>query len=174
MAPITPPSLFGIDPDETWNFTPPECKGMEDPIVIKLKTPDAALDELIEEEDMKIHIEARKAVPEVVATLQRIEKIKPEDRTEDDKAAFAQANEAFIMASVAAAEKVDRLALQRRALGACVVGWSGLKTPSGKDAPFPDKPEEVIDRLSKALRASVFAAIKRGATITKEEQASLT
>lgn len=173
MAPITPPSLFGIDPDETWNFTPPECEGMEDPIVIKLKTPDAALDELIEEEDMKIHLEARKAVPEVVATLQRIEKIKPEDRTEDDKAAFAQANEAFILASVAAAEKVDRLALQRRALGACVVGWN-LKTRSGKPVEFPSKPEEIIDRMSKALRASVFAAIKRGATITKEEQVSLT
>lgn len=175
MNPIIAPTLFGIDPDEIWHYTPeafaalPEGKRP----VFHLKAPDAALDQLMEDEQQKIFADARKAIgADKVAEMRALGKI--EDKTDEQKRRSEELDAAWMEAFIDAAQKTDRLALQRRVLGFCVAGWTGFATARGKAIAFPSEPSKVIDCMSKELRADIFAAIKRGVELTDEEKESLT
>ena len=177
MGAITPPTLFGIDPDETWDYTPkialdlPEDKRP----TFKLRPPDAALDQLMEDEASALFAAVRKTVPaDQVAELRALDKIPEKDRTPDQVARLEALNAAWSEAVVDAASKQDRIAIQRRVLGYCVIGWSNLLTPKGKPVERPKDDSKVIDALSKVLRADLFLAIKNGMEITEADKASLT
>jgi hypothetical protein len=177
MGTIIPPTLFGIDPDETWDYTPAafrELPEAERP-VFHLKAPDAALDQLMDDEASALFAAVRKSIPkDQIAELRALDAIKKDDRTEAQASRLDELNAAWNEAVVDAAAKSDRLDIQRRVLGFCVAGWSNLKTTRGKTLDRPKEDAKVVDSLSKALRAEIFLAIKQGMEITPEEKASLT
>lgn len=175
MDPIIPPTLFGIDPDEIWHYTPKSFEALPESNrpVFHLKAPDAALDQLMEDEQQKIFADARKAIgADKVAEMRALAKIN--EKSAEQNARADELDIAWMEAFIDTAQKTDRLAIQRRVLGACVTGWTGFATSRGRAIPFPSEPSKVIDCMGKELRADIFAAIKRGAELTEEEKASLT
>lgn len=176
MGAINPPTLFGIDPDETWDYTPQVAQDLPEASrpVFRLRSPDAALDQLMDDEQSSLFNAVRKAIPrDQVAELRALDKIAKDDRTPEQQARLDALNEAWNEAVVDAAAKLDRLDLQRRVLGYCIVSWSNLRTARGKAVERPKDDAKVVDFLSPPLRADLLAAIKRGVDITPEEKASL-
>jgi hypothetical protein len=176
MGTIIPPALFGIDPDETWDYTPASAVGLPEAQrpVFRLRSPDAGLDQLMEDEASTLYAAVRKTMGSKIAELRALGDVLEKDRTDEQKAKIEALNAEWSEAFVDAAQKTDRTAIQRRVLGFCVVGWDNLCTPSGKAVLRPKDDAKVIDSLGKVLRADVFAAIKRGIEVTPEEKASLT
>jgi len=175
VDPIIPPALFGIDPDETWPFVPAAARELPEVRrpVFHLKAPDAALDQLMEDEQQAIYTAARKAIgADVVAEMRMLGKL--ESPTDDQKRRTEELDILWMEAFIDAAQKADRVALQRRVIGACLTGWDNFLNKSGKPIQFPTDQAKVIDCLGKELRAEIFAAIKRGAELTDAEKESLT
>lgn len=184
-----PPELYGIDPEETWAYTPTAYRTLpeSDRFTLTLRSPDAALDHLMESEDSKIHSAVRKAVPVAIQTMsmlsRRIDAVrkaesnpdKPEDECLSAEEVLAR-QEALTAWSVAFSEelsKSDRTELMRRVLGFCVVSWKGLKNRNGAEIKIPAA-SKIIDSLPKGVRLEVFDAIKDGVKVSQEEKASLT
>jgi hypothetical protein len=172
---ITPPELFGIDPDETWDFTPERAAHLpeEKRPVFTLKAPDAALGDIMGAADDKVAAAARKARPEAAKAIVDLRGIKEEERTPEQSEAFARAMEDFSEAWIAAAEQEDRVSLQRKVFAKCVVSWRNFRGRGGKDLGFPADPSRIVDYFPGALRGELFAAIQAGAVVTDEEKESL-
>lgn len=186
---VLPPELYGIDPDETWEFTPKAYRGLPeaDKLVVTLRSPDAALDHLIESEDAKIHAAVRKAIPETIQALTRLSRkidaarkangrpdlpeaecLTPQEQAEREGSINAWAAY-FALES----EKSDRVELLRRVFAQCITSIKGLCNRSGKPLIVAD-PKKYIDALPKQIRVEIFEAINQGIQITSEEKASLT
>lgn len=177
MGTIIPPAMFGIDPEETWDFVPSAWRDLpkEEQASFALKAPDAGLDQAMEDEQSALVAAVRKTIPEKDrAEFRKLSAIAEDARTEEENARLAALDEAWSSAFIAAIEKTDRVAMQRRVLALCVAGWTNYRTKSGKLVAWPKDPQKIIDCLGPALRAEIFAAVKRGAEITSEEKASLT
>lgn len=173
---ITAPELFGIDPDETWDFVPTLSEGLpeQDRPVFTLRAPDAGLADLMALNDDKARAEAHRACPAEVVTINALRKIPEAERTEQQASDYAEAVAKFGEAWIAAAEKIDRVSLQRKVFAKCVTGWRNFRRKDGKELPFPADSSRIVDFMPGALRGEVFAAIQAGATVTDEERASLT
>ena len=196
-----PPELFGFDPDETWEYTPIGYRSLpkEKRLVLTLKAPDVALDHLMETEESEMRRAVRSAVPEAVATMNRLrivaqksraaallntqdeaEKVEIEARTipdllsEEGKDEYAKAVEEWAGAVLAYEEKrEDRFAVMRRVLGSCVASWTGLVTPKGKVIPRPENDADVLERLPKGVRVEVYNVLREGSRPTEEVMESL-
>jgi hypothetical protein len=196
-----PPELFGFDPDETWEYTPIGYRSLpkEKRLVLTLKAPDVALDQLMEAEESEMRRAVRAAVPEAVATMNRLRivaqkaraaallnaqddeaKAEIEERTipamlnDEQRDEYAKAVEAWAGAAMAYDEKrEDRFAVMRRVLGACVASWTGLVTPKGKAVPRPENDADVLERLPKPVRAEVYNVLREGSRPTEEVMESL-
>lgn len=196
-----PPELFGFDPEETWEYTPIGYRSLpkEKRLVLTLKAPDVALDQLMEAEESEMRRAVRAAVPEAVATMNRLRivaqkardaailnapddvaKAEVEARTipdlldGDQKDEYSRAVEAWAGAVMAYEEnREDRFSVMRRVLGACVVSWTGLVTPKGKAIQRPEKDADVLERLPKPVRAEVYNVLREGSRPTEEVMESL-
>ena len=196
-----PPELFGFDPDETWEYTPIGYRSLpkEKRLILTLKAPDVALDHLMETEESEMRRAVRAAVPDAVATMNRLRivaqkaraaallnaqddeaKAEIEGRTipdmlsEEQRDEYAKAVEAWAGAVMAYEEnREDRFAVMRRVLGSCVVSWTGLVTPKGKAVPRPENDADVLERLPKPVRAEVYSVLREGSRPTEEVMESL-
>lgn len=173
---ITPPELFGIDPDETWDFTPPSAAALPEDSrpIFTLRAPDAALGDLMAAADERVATEARKACPEAAKTLAALRLVPEKERTPEQAESHAKALEEFGNAWVNAGQKEDRAGLQRKVFAKCVIGWRNFRDRRWRALPFPSDPLRIVDFFPGALRGDLFAAIQSGATVTDEEKASLT
>jgi len=172
---ITPPELFGIDPDETWEFSPSLAADLPEerrPIFI-LKAPDAGLGDIMAAADDRAAREARKACPEAARTIVELRAVPEELRTPEQKEAHSRALDAFQSAWVDASEKEDRAGIQRKVFAKCVVSWRNFRGRGGKDLGFPADPSRIVDYFPGALRGELFAAIQAGAVVADEEKESL-
>lgn len=172
---ITPPELFGIDPDETWEFSPSLAADLpeEKRPVFTIKAPDAALGDIMAAADDRVATAARKACPEAARTIVELRAIPEEQRTLEQVAAHARALDEFSSAWVDAGQKEDRAGIQRKVFAKCVLGWRNFRGRGGKDLGFPADPSRIVDYFPGALRGELFAAIQAGAVVTEEEKASL-
>jgi|GEM_PF-4097227 len=176
MGTIIPPALFGIDPDETWDYIPEKARELPDDMkpVFILSAPDAALDQEMEMEESKVRKAVLSAFPsEEYAEIGALDKIPAKERTEEQVARHRELNHKWLLKWLEESNKVDSLPLMRKAFAKCVRGWKNVRTPR-KALDFPSDPAKVVDMLSRELRTELFLAIKTGMEVTPEEKASLT
>jgi len=177
MGTIIPPALFGIDPDEVWEYIPKAARDLpkEAQPVFRLKSPDAAMDHRMDSEETKVFNEARKALgKEKVAAMRTLQAVKEEDRTTEQKEGLEELAAAWVDAFTEAAENSGMASIQFDLLSACVAGWDNFRTASGKAIAFPSVAAKIPDCLGSRLRGELVEAIKKGIEITPEEKASLT
>lgn len=196
-----PPELFGFDPEETWEYTPIGYRSLpkEKRLVLTLKAPDVALDHLMESEEAEMRRAVRAAVPEAIATMNRLRIVAEKSRSvallnaqgdeakaeiearmvpdllsDEQREEYSKAVEVWAGAVMAYDEKrEDRFSVMRRVLGACVVSWTGLVTPKGKAIPRPESDADVLERLPKPVRAEVYNVLREGSRPTEEVMESL-
>lgn len=189
MPDINPPLLFGIDPDETWDYVPKDCRAakMTEPVFILRP---ASLATSIKREALIAEItkEVRAAVPDAIETLRDYEKAGgklaplPEGATDAEKAEYAEKKEAIKKAledwAAAWADAVTDRAAEEQAitekyLSEGVAGWRGLPSPSGKMIDFEANKGRLTEVLRGKIASEICEAIAAGATLSHEEQVGL-
>lgn len=164
---ITPPLLFGVDPDETWDYIPKAAKkaGLSLPCVI-LKAPSLAAtvqrDELISEWRKAALALEPTVLDEIAALTGGKFKIAPlkEDATEEEAREYVERVKEFSRLNLRWSEAHEKVspqfrereeAINLRILSESITGWRGLQSASGKAIEF----EKVAGRLGEVFRGDL-------------------
>lgn len=176
MGTIIPPALFGIDPDEVWEYVPEKARNLPEgqAPTFTLSAPDAALDQEMELAESALRRAVKDAFPaDEYAEIVQIETTDKEKRTEEQNARYPVLLAKWVAKWSEEANKVDQLPLMRKVFAKCVKGWKNFRTPK-KELVFPSDASKIVDMLSRELRTEMFLAIKKGMEVTQEERESLT
>lgn len=172
------PILFGVDPDETWSYTPKAVRGTSQKTTFLLKPPRLALAVKREELSEAIAAKARAASPgaaeSVLALSGKDGKALP-DLTDEQKRERVEANVRWLDAwKTAEKDHADAIKASDEAiLSECVVGWSDLPGPTGKPLDFAVLGPRLLEVLRGPIRAELVAAALKGASLSREDAEGL-
>jgi len=189
MPNINPPLLFGIDPDETWEYLPKAVRaaGATEPVFV-LKSPSLAISIKREAFLSEITASARAAAPEALQVLRSLNttggKLEPlpENATDAEKQEYAEKQESVKKAlldwATAWGDAVSSRADEERAitekfLSDGIMEWRGLTSSSGRVIDFSANKNRITEVLRGSIVSELCEAIAAGSTLSQEEQVGL-
>jgi hypothetical protein len=173
------PLLFGIDPDETWEFVPEVARAAgQSKSSFSLKAPSLSLATKREHLLSTKAAEIRAAVPGLADQISEFfgkDWKLPADADESLKAQFIDLIGRWTRAwsDASKAHEKEEQAIDAEYLSTCVVGWDGLPSRSGKLLEFDRLKDRIPEVIRGALREEIIGAISKGATLTAEEHEGL-
>ena len=174
------PLLFGIDPDETWEYVLKGQRESKDPAVFTLKAPTMATAAKREDFLSRMATLANKECPEAVKIARDNDGISAPgpDASKEDIAKYKRVEAATKAWLTAWGKMVQDNASEERAISRLILlegvaGWKGLKTQSGKPISYEKNKGRVHEVLRGAIAAEICNAISQGASLSEEEKVGL-
>ena len=173
------PLLFGIDPDETWEFVPEIAResGLSRPS-FSLKAPSLALatkrEHLIAAKASEIRAAAPGLADELTEAFGTDWKL-PADSSDEVKAQFVGliGRWTAVWKTVSQAHEKEEEAVNADYLSTCIVGWDGLASKSGKALDFDRLKDRIPEVVRGGLREDIIGAISKGAALTSDDHEGL-
>lgn len=183
------PLLFGVDPDETWDYIPEEARkiGQKTPVII-LKAPSLAA--AVQREALVS--ERRKATlaldPAVLEEIKALTGGKyeldppPEGLSDEDAQAYIEKVTQYVALNARWAEAFAKTAPQfkereeasdLRILSESIVGWHELLTASGKMIDFEKVKSRIGEVFRGALRRELIDAAMAGTSVSEQDAEGL-
>jgi hypothetical protein len=176
----TTPLLFGVDPDETWDYIPEAAREAKLSLPsFTLRAPSLSLATKRASLLSKKRAAIRTEVPGVAEELSELfgdKWTKPaDDAAADLKAKFLELVGVWGKAwgKVTKDLEPEQTAIDAEYLSTCVAGWNGLQSRTEKDLDFGRLKDRIPEVLRGSLREEIIGAIDRGATLTLEENEGL-
>lgn len=177
------PFLFGIDPDETWDYIPLAVRGTEQKTGFVLRAPSLAAATKREQFLAEIAKAANEAAPgasKVIREAGAAQGLPPlaEDASAEEKAqrhAVAEAMREWLKAWAEAVEARadEERALTERYISEGLVGWHDLPSGSGALIDYEANKGRIFEVLRGEILTELCDAIARGATLSREEKVGL-
>jgi hypothetical protein len=178
MASVAP-LLFGIDPDETWEFVPEVARaaGQSKPS-FSLKAPPLSLATKREHLLSTKAAEIRAAVPGLADQISELfgkDWKLPEGADESLKAQFVDLVGRWTRAwnDASTAHEKEEQAIDSEYLSTCVVSWDGFASKSSKLLEFDRLKDRIPEVIRGTLREDIIGAISKGAVLTSEDHEGL-
>ena len=156
------PLLFGIDPDETWDFVPASVRGIVNPPTFLLKAP--SLSASIKRERFL----ARAAEAANAAEPEAAKRIASGEETDNDRLAWLKAWEKFVQDHADEEAEITALYIREG-----VAGWRNLPSRTGRPIDYEANKGRILEVLRGFIVTEICNAIAAGATLSNEEQVGL-
>lgn len=187
--PTETPLLFGVDPDEVWEYIPEDARkiGQKTPVIL-LKAPSlstAVQHEALDSERRKATLALDPTVlAEIEALTDRKYKIDPLPAgSSDEKAqAYIEKVRQFVALNARWSEAYAKTAPQfkereevidLRILSESIAGWRELPTASGKMIDFEKVKSRIGEVLRGALRRELIDAAMAGTSVSEQDAEGL-
>lgn len=189
MPNINPPLLFGIDPDETWEYLPKAVRaaGATEPVFV-LKSPSLAISIKREAFLSETTAAARAAAPDALQVLRSLNatggklEALPENATDAEKQEYSEKQESVKKAlldwatawgNAVSARSEEERAITEKFLSDGLVEWRSLSSSSGRVIDFAANKNRIMEVLRGSIVSELCEAIAAGSTLSQEEQVGL-